>query len=408
MKKFYYSAKNESGEIVKDFIEANDSNEAELFLIDKGYEIIELKEASVFDEIEKNLTTIKEKLTSVTLKDLIVFTRQFATLFSAGIPIVTILERLKEHVLNSKLKRALNEIAKDIDAGSSLYVAFNKHSDIFPSFYIGMIRVGEEGGVLDQILKRVAAILETQLLTENRIKSATRYPKFVIIAITFAFIVLLTFVIPKFVAIFQKFNTQLPLPTRILIWVNYAFKRYWWIVVIIISVSILLFKRYRSTPEGKLKIDDMMLKLPVVGELMKKIYLSRIARILGLLYQSGIPINTSFDIVADVTGNERFKIELKNIRNMIETGTNINSAIRSSPIFPPIVADMVESGEETGQLDEMLFKVADYFDEETDYAIQNLSSAIEPILLIFIAAMILVIALGVFLPMWDMIKVFKS
>ena len=406
--KFFFKAQTPEGEIVQSFLEAQDAYEAEILLLEKGFNVLSLRAANFFDELNEKFEKLKEKLTKVKLEELIVFTRQFATLFSAGIPIITILERLKEQQTNQKFKKALDEILKDVEAGSSLYMAFNKHKDIFPSLYIGMIKVGEEGGVLDIILGRIAAILETQLETENRIKSATRYPKMVISGIVMAFIVLLTFVIPKFVSLFSRFNAELPLPTRILIGINYIFHHYWWVVLLLVVILVVAFKKYKQTPSGKMKIDDLILKIPIVGDLLKKIYIARIARILGLLYKSGIPIITSFEIVTEVTGNEIFKNQLTEIKDMIAVGTNIHSALRSSTIFPLIVADMIESGEETGQLDEMLFKVAEYFEEETDYAIQNLSSAIEPILLVAIAGMILLIALGVFLPMWDMMKVFKG
>ena len=406
-KKFYFEALNDFGEKIKDFVFAEDKYEAELMLFDDGLNVLAIREATIFDELDKKLEELKEKYTKVPLKELIIFTRQFSTLFSAGISIVTIFDRLKDHVRHPKLRKALISIAKDVDAGSSLYLAFNKYRDIFPAFYIGMIKVGEEGGVLDVVLKRISAILETQLQTENKIKAATRYPKIVLTAIGFAFFILLTFVIPRFVSLFQRFNATLPLPTRILIHANYIFKNYWWLILIFIIGLVIILKKYKETPEGKKKIDLLILKIPVFGDLIKKIYLARITRVLGLLYQSGIPINRGFEIVSETTGNEIFNEELKKIRKVIVSGTNISRAVRLSFLFPPIVGDMIEAGEESGNLDEMLFKVADYFDEEADYIIQNLSTFIEPILLVFIAAMILTIALGVFLPMWDMVNIFR-
>ncbi len=406
--KFFYKAINDEGKNIRGIIESNDLYEAEMLLFEKGLNVLTVRESNLFDELDEKFELLKEKLTKVTLSDLIVFTRQFSTLYSAGIPVLTSLDRLKSQSLNPKFRKVLAEIVEDIRAGSSLFFAFNKHQNVFPSLYIGMIKVGEEGGVLDIILQRIAAVLETQLETQNRIKSATRYPKLVVFSIISAFIVLLTFVVPKFVGLFSKFKTELPLPTRILIWMNHAFQNYWWLALVAAILSIYLFRKIRKSEKGKFETDRLILKIPVIGNLVKKIYIARIVRILGLLYQSGIPIMTGFEIVSEVTGNEVFKKELLIIRNSIATGTAINVAVRSSLLFPVIVSDMIAAGEETGMLDEMLFKIADYFDEETDYIIQNLSSAIEPILLLFIAAMILLIALGVFLPMWNMMNVFKS
>ena len=406
--KFYYKAKNIQGKTLTGVLESADEISAEMQLIEQGYELLSLRAANVFDELNAQFEKFKEKFSTVGLKDIIVFTRQFATLFSAGIPVITIFERLKEQNMKPKLKKALENILKDVEAGSSLSFAFSKYSDIFSSLYVGMVKVGEEGGVLDIILERLAKILETQLETQNKIKSATRYPKMVISAITVAFIILLTFVVPKFVAMFSKFNAELPLPTRILIYMNNAFQHFWWLILLITVIGFFGLKQYRKTAQGKYKTDEIMLKIPIIGDLLKKIYISRIVRILGLLYKSGIPISTSLEIVSEVSGNEIFKKELNKIKDSITVGTNINSAVKASPIFPLLVGDMIESGEETGQLDDMLFKVAEYFDEETEYTIDNLSTAIEPILLAFIAGMVLLIALGVFLPMWDMIKVFKG
>ncbi len=406
--KFFYKAKRGDGKVESGVVTSTDEFSVELMLIDKGLEVINIRAANVIDELNESFLALQAKLSVVGLKDIIVFTRQFSTLFSAGIPIVTIFDRLKSQNFKPKLKIALERISKDIESGTSLSLAFGKHPDIFSSLYVGMIKVGEDGGVLDIILERLAKILETQLDTNNKIKSATRYPKIVVSAIIIAFVILLTFVIPKFVAMFSKFNAELPLPTKILIFMNHAFQRYWWVVAAIVIATIFLFKQYKKTDVGKVKIDQLILKIPIVGALLQKIYISRVVRILGLLYKSGIPVVSSMDIVSEVSENEIFKRELLSIKNKISMGFAINTAVKESAIFPLIVGDMVESGEETGSLDEMLFKVADYFDEEVEYSIANLSSAIEPILLLFIAGMILIIALGVFLPMWDMIKIFKQ
>ena len=406
--KFYYKVINSDGKTLAGIIEASSRYEAEMNLIEKGFNVLNVRTANILDELDKKFEELKEKFIPVSLPDLIVFTRQFATLFSAGIPVLTSLERLKEQALNLKLKKVLSTIVEDVRAGSSLFVAFNKHNDVFPPLYIGMIKVGEEGGVLDIILQRIAAILETQLETKNRIKMATRYPKIVIFSIMVAFTILITFVIPKFITLFSKFHAQLPLPTRILIGVNYLFHKFWWVGAILLISGFIAYNRIKKTEKGKYEIDKVILKFPILGNLLKKIYIGRITRILGLLYQSGIPIITCFDIVSEVTGNEIFREELLKIKELIATGTSINESVKRSFLFPPIVSDMIAAGEETGLLDEMLFKIADYFDEEADYIIKNLSSIIEPILLLFIAGMILILALGVFLPMWNLMHVFKG
>jgi len=404
--KFVYRGTLDNGEATNGSVDAVDENEAYSKLADRGITVEEIS-VSVFGGLDEKWKNLKNKYKTVKLQDLIVFTRQFATLFSAGIPIVTILERLQTQTQSKKLAEKAKDIRADVEAGSPLSVAFGKHRDVFSPLYVNMLNVGEEGGVLDIVLGRLTTILETDLETKNRIKTATRYPKMVISAIVVAFVILLTFVIPKFVGIFRKFDTELPLPTKILIWLNSFFQNYWWLLIIIAVGLVFGYKKVKNTKQGKDTIDKYSLKVPVLGDLMHKIYVSRIARILGLLYKSGIGIITSFEIVSEVTGNNVLKNELLDIRDRVSGGTNIASAFVASPYFPPVVSDMIAAGEETGQLDNMLFKISDYYDEEINYSISTLSSALEPILLVFIAGMVLILALGVFLPMWDMIKVFQ-
>lgn len=392
---------------VKGILEAESQDEAYFILSEQNIEVLSVRGASFLDEFSEKLNNYKRNVQKVKLQDLIVFTRQFATLFSAGIPIMTILGRLESQTQNERLRGIASEILMDVNAGIPLSSAFGKHKGVFSSLYVNMIRVGEEGGVLDIVLSRLADILEADLDTRNRIKHATRYPKLAVSAIVVAFGVLITFVIPKFVTLFDKFNTALPLPTKILIWINKFTQSFWWLIIGLIVFSVIFFRKYKKTKDGKEKLDYIIFKIPIIGNLVHKIYISRICRILGLLYKSGIPIINSFEIVSEVSGNEIMKKEINNIKIRVSQGGGIANAFEYSKYFPDVVSDMVSAGEDTGRLDEMLGKIADYYDEETEYSIKNLSTAIEPILLVMIAGMVLLLALGVFLPMWDMIKVIK-
>lgn len=404
---FNYKGLNKKGELVKGIIDAPNIDEASTILYSQGIIPQIIRSSSTIDILLNRIEEIFRKYEKVKLEELIVFTRQFASLFTAGIPILTILNRLETQNYSYKMKQAISDIAKNVEAGTPLSIAFRKHKDIFSDLYINMLKVGEEGGVLDIVLQRLALILETDLDTRNKIKNATRYPKLVISAIAIAFAILMTFVVPKFVGLFSKLGASLPLPTRILIFVNDFFQNFWWLILSIAITLYLIYKKYKKTPHGKKKIDEYSLKIPIIGALLHKIYLSRISRILGLLYKSGISIITSFEIVSEVTGNDLMKDELIIIREKISRGTTIHKAFEASKYFPPVVSDMISAGEETGQLDEMLFKISDYYDGEVDYSIKTLSQAIEPILLVMIAGMVIILALGVFMPMWDMIKAFK-
>jgi len=405
---FNYKGTTRKGEVKKGVIDADNIDEASVLLYSQGIIPEIIRQSSSIDIFYHKIAQKLKKYEKVKLEELIVFTRQFASLFAAGIPILTILRRLETQNYSQKMKETISTIIKDIEAGTPLSIAFRKHKDIFSDLYINMLRVGEEGGVLDIVLQRLALILEADLDTRNKIKNATRYPKMVVSAIVIAFVILMTFVIPKFVGLFSKFNTELPLPTKILVFVNDFFHNFWWLILIISILSYLIYKKYKKTPHGKRKIDEYTLKIPIIGPLVHKIYLSRISRILGLLYKSGISIITSFEIVSEVTGNEVIKDELLIIKEKVTRGATIHGSFEASKYFPPVVSDMISAGEDTGQLDEMLFKIADYYDSEVDYSIKTLSQAIEPILLVMVAGMVLILALGVFLPMWDLIKVFRQ
>jgi len=402
--KFLYKGTAKSKSLTG-IIEAASRDEALLFLYDKGIEAQEVVEASAFDEIKEKIDYLNKRFARVKLNELIVFTRQFATLFSAGVPIGVILERLSEQTVSVKLRDVVGVIKNDVNGGMSLSEAFSKHSKVFSPLYINMLRVGEESGTLDIVLDRLASILETELDTRNKIKTATRYPKMVISAIVVAFTIIITFVIPRFVSLFSHFGAQLPLPTRILIGINYVFHHFWWMVLIAVIALIFAYREYKKTEKGRYNIDKYTLKIPIIGTLIHKIYVSRMIRILGLLYKSGIAIIDALKIVSNVTGNVIAKQAVEDIKKDVEGGATISVPFLKSAFFPNVVSDMVAVGEETGRLDEMLFKAADYYDEEIDYAIKNLSSAIEPILLVFIAGMVLLLALGVFLPMWNLIHV---
>ncbi|MCX8083821.1 MAG: type II secretion system F family protein [Calditerrivibrio sp.] len=405
--KFNYKGTDSKGELKKGVIEAPNIDEAALILYSMGIIPMSISSSSTIDIFFEKIKTYLKKYERVKLEELIVFTRQFASLFAAGIPILTILRRLETQNYSTKMKETISTIIKDIEAGTPLSIAFRKHRDIFSDLYINMLKVGEEGGVLDIVLQRLALILETDLDTRNKIKNATRYPKLVISAIVIAFAILMTFVVPKFVGMFSKLGASLPLPTRILIFINDFFQNFWWLLLLIATIGYIIFKKYKSTPTGKKKIDEYTLKIPIIGALVHKIYLSRICRILGLLYKSGISIITSFEIVSEVTGNDIMKDELLIIREKVSRGATIHGSFEASKYFPPVVSDMISAGEDTGQLDEMLFKIADYYDNEIDYSIKTLSQALEPILLVMVAGMVIILALGVFMPMWDMIKAFK-
>ena len=273
--------------------------------------------------------------------------------------------------------------------------------------YVSMIQAGETAGILDDILERLALLAEHEAETRARVKAAVRYPMIVVIAICVAFAVLVTFVIPKFVAVFAQFKTELPLPTRILIHINYIVQHYWYLIILGIGFSVWGVLWYVRTPKGRWQWDRVKLRLPVFGLLFQKVALSRFARIFGALQKSGISMILTLEIAAETTGNVVIARAVEEMSDSLREGKNLHEPMEASGMFPPLIVQMMAVGEETGDIDIMLNKVADYYDSDVEYTLRNLSTMIEPILLLFIGGMVLFLALAVFLPMWNVMNLFK-
>jgi type II secretory pathway component PulF len=347
-------------------------------------------------------------LTSVKPQDLIVFSRQLATLVSAGIPFLSSLGTIEKQSENPRLKAAIVDIRRSVEAGSSFSDALAKHPRIFSKLYVSMIRAGETAGILDEILDRLALLAEHEAETRERVKAAVRYPLIVIVAISAAFTFLVSFVIPKFSAIFAQFKTELPLPTRILIGINYAFQHFWYLIVLGIICLVWGVIWYVGTTQGRWQWDRLKLKLPVFGILFQKVALSRFARVFSAMQKSGISMMLTLDITAEVVSNVVIARVIEEMRDNLREGKGLLGPMEASGLFPPLVVQMIAVGEETGQLDTMLNKVSDYYDMDVEYSLRNLSTMIEPILLLFIGGMVLFLALGIFLPMWNLMSLFKK
>lgn len=341
-------------------------------------------------------------------EDMIVFSRQLATLIKAGISFMKSLETLIEQTKSAKLKTVIEGIRREVEGGSSFSEALAKYPHVFSPLYISMVRVGEEAGVLDEILERLASLLEHEAVTRARVKAAVRYPLLVIITLAAAFIFLTTFVVPKFAAIYASAKVTLPWPTRTLIFMNKALTHYWMVILGAIAGAVVLFKAYVKTPTGRWNYDKLKLKAPILGPIVERAVMSRFSRIFSTLYRSGIPMLHSLDIVSGTLGNVIIGRAVAIIKEDVREGKGLSAPMLKTGTFPPIVVQMVAVGEETGALDDMLIKVSDYYDLEVEYAIKNLSTTIEPVLVFCLAGGVLFLALGIFLPIWDMISVMKK
>jgi MSHA biogenesis protein MshG len=343
----------------------------------------------------------------VTPQDLIIFSRQLATLMGAGIPLLQSLTTMERQTENLRLRKTIMDVRRDLEAGVSLSGAFAKHPAIFSKMYVNMIHAGETAGILDDILNRLAVLAEHEALTRSRVKAAVRYPLIVMVAICVAFAFLVTFVIPKFSGIFAQFKTELPLPTRVLININYVVQHYWYAIILGSVLLVWGALWYIRTEKGRWQWDKFKLRVPLFGVLFQKVALSRFARIFSSLQKSGVSMMLTLEIGGETTGNVVIAHAIAEMSESLREGKNLHEPMEASGLFPPLIVQMMAVGEETGNVDTMLNKVADYYDTDVEYTLRNLSTMIEPVLLLFIGGMVLFLALGIFLPMWNLISLFK-
>jgi type II secretory pathway component PulF len=303
------------------------------------------------------------------------------------------------------MKGVINTIMKDIEGGSFLSEALVKHPKVFPALYVSMIKAGEAAGTLDEILERLATLTEHEKDIRTKIKAATFYPRIVVTVISGAFIILMTFVVPRFATMFSRFGATLPLPTRIMIGINDIFHHYWYLMIILLAAIVLGFHWYKNTRNGRLRLDSLKIRVPIFGPLFLKIAMSRFAHILGMLMRSGVAILDTLEIASATVTNKVISQEINKLREGVREGSGLSEPLKQSGVFPPIVVQMISVGEQSGKLDEMMPKVSQHYDLEVEYTIKNLSTLIEPVLIITIGGIVLFLALAIFLPMWDIARV---
>jgi MSHA biogenesis protein MshG len=404
MPNYQYKARDKFSKPLSGVMSADDENAVALKLNQLGHTPIAITETKQ----ESRVTKFLGSAVRVKFSDLNIFTRQLATLQKAGLPILLSLSALREQTQNKVFKEVIAQVTRDIESGLNLSGALERYPGIFNSLYINMVVSGEASGRLDQVLERLAALREHDQSIRLRIKSSTRYPIIVVIAMIVGFVVLTTLVVPRYAKIYEQYTTALPLPTQILLGINYAVTKLWWLLMIVGITAYFLFKRYIHTKRGRITWDAFKLKIPVFGALFLKLSISRFTRITGTLMRSGIPILKVLDIAAGSTGNEIVSGAIINIRNNVAEGKGMSEPMKISGLFPPIVTQMVSVGEETGKLDELLIHVSNYYDEQVDYTINNLTALIEPILIFVLGLVVLFMALGIFLPMWNLMNIFKK
>jgi type IV pilus assembly protein PilC len=394
---YKWEGKTAKGALKKGEMEA--PSEAAIRIHLRQQNIIPIKISSKGKDINISLPFLKKK---VQQRSVAIFTRQLATMIDAGLPLVQSLEVLSSQQENNLFKNIIREIREDVEGGSTFAGALKKHPTTFNDLYTNLVVAGEEGGILDTILGRLAAYIEKAEALKKKVKSALIYPATIVTVAVAVVIILMLFVIPVFETMFSSAGQSLPLPTVIVLTISKMIKKYIVIFIPAVIVLIFLFKRYYKTDSGKAVVDRLLLSLPVFGPLFRKIAVARFSRTLGTLVSSGVPILDGLSIVSRTSGNRAIEIAIMNARASIREGETIAEPLSRSALFPPMVIQMIAVGESTGALDNMLSKIAEFYEDEVDVAVANLTSMLEPLLMVFLGVVIGGVVIAMYLPIFNM------
>lgn len=397
---FVYKARMLTGGMTEGTLDAPDQRAAVDQL--RGQKLIPLEISEAPPSLMSRLQELSPFKPKVGAKELVLFSRQLSTLVSAGVPLVQGLTILEEQVESKVFKGIVHTIKDDIEAGQSITDALRKHPAAFEELYVSMIKAGEVGGILDVILERLSTYLEQAENLRAKVKGAMMYPMVVSIIASCVTLFLLMGVIPTFANIFAGFGAQLPFITQMLINISNGLRRFWYLVLALPVGAVTALKQYRKTEIGQRNLDALSLKVPVFGMLLKKVAVAKFTRTLGTLIKSGVPILQALETVAKTSGNKVIEIAIMTARESVKEGERIATQLRKANVFPPMVIQMVAIGEETGNLDTMLNKIADFYDQEVDVAVKSLTSMIEPIIIVIMGVVIGFIVIAMFLPMFEL------
>ncbi len=402
---FHYRARDKDGILFTGEIEAADAEELKEGLFREGMVPLDVREAST---TSISVKSIGDYFQRVKQDELMLFTRQFYTLFKAGVSMDTILATMVKQIKGRTLRNALVRIRADVAAGATLSQAFGRHPKIFNEMYVSMLAAGEEAGVLEEVLQNLSQLLEKDFEIQKNVKGATLYPKIVITVLIFAVIFLMSYVVPRFVDFYSRYGAELPIPTRVLIAISMFFRHYWYVALGVAAALYIGFRRFAGTQVGRMRLDTLKFRLPVFGPLALKVANARFGHILSALYRSGLSMPRSLEVVSTVIGNAAYSQELQEVRTQIQRGASLSEALASGHYFPPVIVETTAVGERAGALGEMLSTVAQHYDMEVAQTIRNLTTLLEPILLVCIFGMVALLALSIFLPIWNMSAVISG
>jgi type IV pilus assembly protein PilC len=399
---FEYRVRDRAGNVKTGKLEAETEAQVAGKLKSMGYAPVSITQTNVGLQKEIKIPGMTPR---VKTKDLAVFSRQFATMISSGLSLLRALTILAEQTENKELARILGEVRNDIETGNSLSASMGKHPKAFPPLMVNMTKAGEVGGFLDSVLLQVAENYEAEVKLRGKIKAAMTYPVVVFVIAILAVMGMLLFIVPVFVGMFADFDAQLPAPTRLLVWMSGVMKVMAPVGVVATIALVLAWPKLKNKPQVRNTLDPLKLKLPVFGPLVRKIALSRFSRNLGTMMSSGVPILQSLDIVADTTGNVVLERALRAVQNSVRQGESLAGPLHNHPVFPPMVVHMMSVGEDTGALDSMLHKIAEFYDQEVEATTEALTALIEPLMIVIIGSIIGAMIIALYMPIFSLMDV---
>lgn len=402
---FTYKARDHSGLAVDGVIEADDQMAVALNLSGLGYQVVHIEEKalSLKERIRESVLPSK-----VGLHEIIFFAQQLAIMIKAGVPLTAALSSLGQQVSNRKFSVIIQTILRRIEGGQTLSDSLAEHPKVFNDLFVSMVEVGETAGILGDVLDRIVLINNQELELKTRLRSALVYPAVLVVVAVGIVGFLIVKIIPKFIAVFESYDAQLPLATRSLMGISYGVTHFWYLFVIAIAGGIYTFKRYVSTEQGLYNYHRFLLKIPVFGDLYLKSIVSRFTRVLGMLVKSGVPIINALTVTEKTIDNVNISHVIGHIRAAITEGQSLTEPLKASGIFPPTVVQMVSAGEQSGKTDQMLIDIAAYYEKEVERTLKNATTLLEPLMLLVMGGIVAFIALSVLLPIFNLIKVFRS
>ena len=402
---YEYKVRDRTGTMKTGTLEAESATMVATKLKSMGYAPVSITQSSSGLGKDFKIPGMGEK--KVKLKDLAVFSRQFATMVNSGLSLLRALNILTEQTENPQLARVLGDVRNEIETGNSLSSGMAKHPDVFPPLMVNMCRAGEVGGFLDSVMLQIAANYEAEVKLKGKVKAAMTYPVVVLCIAVIAVIGMLLFIVPTFAGLFKTLGGTLPLPTRILVTLSGLLKVGIIPVIILVIVGLQVWKRVKRTPQVRNVVDPLKLKLPVFGDLFQKIALTRFARNLGTMMQSGVPILQSLDIVAETTGNVVLERATRAVQESVRTGESLSKPLLDHPVFPPMVVQMMAVGEDTGALDTMLHKIAEFYDQEVEATTESLTALIEPLMIAFLGGIVGSMIVALYMPIFKIFDLIK-